>query len=104
MKFLSRLGFLNQKKREERLFADISDEIKWTLQRALQSEIPVHILLVGRPGLGITRFLKAIEKEYPDLSYFALASGSTGVEVWSYSGVIRLGNIICITFHARRVV
>jgi MoxR-like ATPase len=27
--------------------------------------------------LGKTRFLKAIEKEYPDLSYFASASGST---------------------------
>ena len=37
-----------------------------------------HILLVGPPGLGKTRFLKAIEKEYPDLAYFALASGSTG--------------------------
>jgi len=80
LKFLSKLGFLNQKRREERLFAEISGnvEIKWTLQRALQSEIPVHILLLGKPGLGKTRFLKAIEKAYPDLSYFALASGSTG--------------------------
>lgn len=34
--------------------------------------------LLEPPGLGKTRFLKAIEKEYPDLSYFALASGSTG--------------------------
>ncbi len=36
------------------------------------------MLLVGGVGLGKTRFLKAIEKEHPDLSYFALASGSTG--------------------------
>jgi len=36
------------------------------------------VLLVGPPGIGKTRFLKAIEEEYPDLSYFALASGSTG--------------------------
>jgi len=34
--------------------------------------------IVGPPGIGKTRFLKAIEKEYPDLSYFVLASGSTG--------------------------
>jgi hypothetical protein len=27
------------------------------------------------------RFLKAIEEEYPDLTYFALASGSTGAGV-----------------------
>jgi hypothetical protein len=37
---------------------------------------PVHVLLVGKIGLG--NFLEAIEKAYPQLSYFALASGSTG--------------------------
>jgi MoxR-like ATPase len=44
---------------------------------ALESETPIH-LLVGQPGLGKTRFLKAIEKQYHDKSYFALASASTG--------------------------
>jgi len=63
-----------------RLFSEFSgwDDVKWTLQKALESEPPVHILLVGLPGLRKTRFVKAIKKEYPDLSYFALASGSTG--------------------------
>lgn len=59
---------------------DISgyEDIKWTLQKAIENEDPIHILLVGPPGLGKTRFLKAIEEEYPDLTYFSLASGSTG--------------------------
>jgi replication-associated recombination protein RarA len=67
-------------KRKEQLFSDISgyEDIKWTLQKAIENEDPVHILLVGPPGLGKTRFLKAIEEEYPDLTYLALASGSTG--------------------------
>ena len=59
-----------------RPFADISgyDEIKSVLHKALQSQEPVHILLTGVPGVGKTRFLKAIEKAYPADSYFALAS------------------------------
>jgi replication-associated recombination protein RarA len=67
-------------KRRQQLFSDISgyEDIKWTLQKAIENEDPIHILLVGHPGLGKTRFLKAIEEEYPDLTYFALASGSTG--------------------------
>jgi holliday junction DNA helicase RuvB len=36
------------------------------------------VLLLGVAGIGKTRFLKAIEKAYPDLSYFAIASASTG--------------------------
>lgn len=34
MKFLNKLGFLKQKKREERLFADISgwDDVKWKIK------------------------------------------------------------------------
>ena len=48
------------------------------LEKAINNEDPIHILLVGPPGLGKTRFLNAIEKEYKDLSYFALPSGSTG--------------------------
>src|SRR5215472_1951260 len=86
MRFLSRLGFLNQKRREERLFANISgyDQVKSILLKVLQSEEPIHILLVGPAGIGKTRFLKAMEKEYPDLSYFALASGSTGSGMINY--------------------
>lgn len=52
--------------------------MKSTLLKVLQCPDPIHVLLVGPPGIGKTRFLKAIEEEYPDLSYFALASGSTG--------------------------
>lgn len=78
MKF-PKLKHLFTYKRKE-LFSDISgyEDIKWTLRQAVESEEPVHILLVGPPGLGKTRFLKVIEAEYPDLAYFALASGSTG--------------------------
>jgi len=80
MKFLSKLGFLAQKKRKEQLFADISgyEQVKTILLKVLRSPDPIHILLLGLPGIGKTRFLKAIEKAYPELSYFALASGSTG--------------------------
>ena len=52
------------------------DDVKWILTSALNSEQPVHILLVGKPGLGKTQFLEAIEREYED-SYMALGSGST---------------------------
>jgi replication-associated recombination protein RarA len=73
-RFTQRIGF----KRD--IFEDISgyEEEKWMLSQVLNSEEPSHILLVGPPGIGKTRFLKAIEKAYKDLSYFALASGSTG--------------------------
>ena len=79
MRFLKQLRLFSDKRQE--LFSEFSgrDDVKWTLQKALESEPPVHILLVGLPGLRKTRFVKAIKKEYPDLSYFALASGSTGV-------------------------
>lgn len=64
--------------RHKDIFEKISqhEEIKWLLTSALNSEEPVHILLVGKPGLGKTRFLEAIEKECEN-SYLALGSGST---------------------------
>lgn len=45
------------------------------LEQALKND---DLLLVGEPGLGKTRFLKAIQEEHGDQSYFALASASTG--------------------------
>jgi DNA replicative helicase MCM subunit Mcm2 (Cdc46/Mcm family) len=62
------------------IFADISghDDVKWAFDRALTSQDPIHILLKGPVGTGKTRFIKAIEKRYPELSYFALGSGATG--------------------------
>lgn len=53
-------------------------DICWAFEAALRAEKPVHILLVGPPGVGKTRFLKAIENRFPDKSYFALSSGATG--------------------------
>lgn len=55
------------------------EDVKWILEKGINNEDPIHILIVGPPGLGKT--LKATEKEYPDLSYFALASGSTGADM-----------------------
>ena len=62
------------------LFDDISghDSIKWVFNQALRADHPVHLLLVGKPGGGKTRFLKAIENRFPSQSYFALASGASG--------------------------
>ena len=79
MKFLKQLLFRRQ---EEELFGSISgySDVKWILQRALQSKESVHILLTGTPA----RFLKAIEREYSSNSYFALASGSTGAGMINY--------------------
>ena len=61
-------------------FADIKgrDDVKWAFDRALSSPDPIHILLKGPVGTGKTRFIKPIEKRYPELSYFALGSGATG--------------------------
>jgi DNA replicative helicase MCM subunit Mcm2 (Cdc46/Mcm family) len=61
------------------IFESISgnDDIKWAFKRALEAPEPVHILLVGPPGIGKTRFLEAMEKAYEN-SYMALGSGSTG--------------------------
>jgi Holliday junction DNA helicase RuvB len=65
------------------LFDDIQgyDKIKWTIKGALKSEEPVHVLLVGPPGIGKSRFLKAIEKEYPKESYFALSNATTSAGI-----------------------
>jgi len=77
MRFFNRLCGQGFKRRE--LFSEISgnEDTKWALQKAIDSAEPIHILLVGAPGLGKTRFSKVIEEQYPDLSYFALASDST---------------------------
>lgn len=66
--------------KRKQIFDQISgyEEEKWVLEQTLNNEDSTHILLVGPPGIGKTRFLKAIEACYPDLSYFALAAGSTG--------------------------
>jgi MoxR-like ATPase len=79
MKFFGR-SFETKLFKQREIFQDVSgySEEKWILEKALKSEEPIHILLVGSPGIGKTRFLKAIEKSYPDLSYFALSSASTG--------------------------
>ena len=76
IKFLSKINFFNQKKREEKLFAEISgyEEVKNIPLKVLQNEGPIHVLLLGVAGIVKTRFLKAIEKAYPADSYFALAS------------------------------
>lgn len=69
------------------IFAKISghDDIKWLLTSALNNEEPVHILLVGKPGLGKTQFLEAIQKEKgEDDSYLALGSGSTAAGMINY--------------------
>ncbi|MFZ0510636.1 MAG: AAA family ATPase [Candidatus Nitrosopolaris sp.] len=62
------------------IFEDISgnEDVKWMFEKALENDSPIHLLLVGPPGLAKTRFLKAIEKKYHDKCYFALASASTG--------------------------
>jgi MoxR-like ATPase len=81
MKFLNHLKSFATFKKRDIFTAEVSgyEEEKWFLTQALNNNNePTHILLVGLPGIGKTRFLKAIEKAYPDLSYFALASGSTG--------------------------
>jgi MoxR-like ATPase len=81
MKLSHLKSFATFKKRD--IFSEISgyQEEKWVLTQALNSEERTHILLVGPPGIGKTRFLKAIEKFYPDLSYFALSSGKTEFDV-----------------------
>jgi holliday junction DNA helicase RuvB len=53
------MRFFKQLFKRRQLFSDICgyEDIKWTLQKAIENEDPVHILLVGPPGLGKTRFL-----------------------------------------------
>ena len=71
------MKFLFNFSKHKDAFSDISgyEDVKWILTRVLQSEEPIHVLLLGEPGIGKTRLLKAIEKAYPDKSYFALGSG-----------------------------
>jgi Holliday junction DNA helicase RuvB len=58
------------------------EDEKWIIRGALKSEEPpVHVLLVGPPGIGKTRFLKAIEEEYGDKAYFALSNATTSAGI-----------------------
>lgn len=80
------MGFLSSLKstvHRKELFDEIHgyEDIKWAIKGALKSEEPVHILLVGPPGVGKTRFLKAIEKEYEKDSYFALSNATTSAGI-----------------------
>lgn len=84
------MGFLSSLKssiairnKDKDIFDDIRgyEDIKWAIQRALKSEEPVHILLVGPPGAGKTRFLKAIERHYKEDSYFALSNATTSAGI-----------------------
>lgn len=65
--------------RKRELFDKISgyQKVKWALEAAIKADNPVHILLVGPPGIGKTRFLKAISSKYPNNSYFALGGGAS---------------------------
>lgn len=60
------------------------DNVKWALEAAIKADNPCHILLVGPPGIGKTRFLKAIESNYPKQSYFALGGGSSSAGMVDY--------------------
>lgn len=65
------------KKRE--IFDKISgyEKEKWLLEAAIKADHPVHILLESEPGLGKTRFLKAIDSKYPEASCYVLGSGAS---------------------------
>jgi Holliday junction resolvasome RuvABC ATP-dependent DNA helicase subunit len=51
------MRFFKQLFKRQDIFKGISghDEIKWMLDKAINNEDPIHILLVGPPALGKTR-------------------------------------------------
>ncbi|MGB6530775.1 MAG: hypothetical protein WBF33_21920 [Candidatus Nitrosopolaris sp.] len=51
------MRFFKQLFKRKELFSNISGckDIKWTLKKALENEEPIHILLIGPPGLGKTK-------------------------------------------------
>lgn len=53
------------------------NEIKNVFNMALQSEQPVHVLLVGPPGVGKTQFVDKIMGHMKEKAYFTLGSHST---------------------------
>jgi MoxR-like ATPase len=61
------------------IFDDIvgHDDIKQILRMALHSEEPVHILLVGPPGISKTMFLESILNRYRDRAYLTLGTHSS---------------------------
>jgi holliday junction DNA helicase RuvB len=77
------LKFWKKYQHQHDIFESISgnDNEKWAFKRALEAAEPVHILLVGPLGIGKTRFLKAIQKEYEDKSYFALSNAATSAGI-----------------------
>jgi DNA replicative helicase MCM subunit Mcm2 (Cdc46/Mcm family) len=60
----SKLKRLAYQFKHKDIFYEISghEDVKWVLISALNSEQPVHILLVGKPGLGKTQFLEGYRK------------------------------------------
>ncbi|MFB5601061.1 MAG: ATP-binding protein [Nitrososphaeraceae archaeon] len=53
------------------------ENIKKILSNLLFSEYAVSLLLTGKPGCGKSLFLKEIEREFPDESYYIDASRAT---------------------------
>jgi hypothetical protein len=76
-------GYLERQKTQIFGYVIGYDEIKRTFLRSLNSEEPVHILLVGSPGQAKTLFLKCILETFGEKKAFFTVGGNA-----SKSGMI----------------
>ena len=62
------------------LFSSICgyEKLKTIFYRAIESDKPVHILLIGPPAIGKTMFLTEIEKRFPKETEFVIGDKTSG--------------------------
>jgi len=66
------------------MFNDIIgyEDLKELLREGLQTEKPIHVLLVGPPSLAKTMFLLDIERAWGDIAMWLIGSGTSRAGLW----------------------
>jgi hypothetical protein len=63
---------------------------------AAEAGLPVYVVCLGRPGLGVTD-LVALAGKFPDLTFVLGHCGFVGIDVYAINKVVPVGNVVAET-------